>query len=237
MSTEEAPVEKPEQPDLFGAHADKIVAKLDELQRSFVPAKKTEPEQKKPRATLAQLKAAVEAGTISDVQMAEEIRRQDREDIQADLEQKMAARLETSSVESRREAQAQKLVAEYPDFNDRSSDLFKAAAAAWQELINDGAADDSLTRLTAMKMAAKAQPKVELRETTAQRQRSVEAAGSSSGRTSTKKTESSAGGWPSWLEPHRREYYEEAISKGRYTGRKDPMLEKELAILEKRRSA
>jgi len=239
MSNAEAEVkEQPEQTDLFGQHADRIVSKLDELQKTFVPARKAEEKPAAPakvRYTAAQLQQGVDEGKISTAAMAEVLHLQNREDLQAEMDAKLNARLAISKAESALEAKAAKLVAEFPDFNDRSSDLWKAAAAEYQELLDEGNEAGPRTQLAAMKLAIKGAGKpAEVKETTAARQRSVETPGASAGRTANKKKSEGVSGWPSFLPEHVVEYYEEAIKKGRYAGRKDPMLIKELEIRERR---
>ncbi len=232
----EEPKDQPEQTDLFGQHADRIVSKLDELKTSFVPARKAEdkPAQPKVRYTAAQLQQGVDEGKLTTAAMIEVLRLQEREDMQAEMDQKLNARLAISKAESALEAKAAKMVAEHPDFNDRTSELWKAAAAEYQELLDEGNEAGPRTQLAAMKLAVKGYQKpAEPKETTAARQRSVETPGASAGRTAAKKPQSSSG-WPSYLPEHVVEYYEEAIKKGRYTGRKDPMLIKELEIRERR---
>jgi hypothetical protein len=191
-------------------------------------------ESKQVRYSTAQLQEAVDAGKITQAAALEIIRLQERQDIEAQLEKKLQAKLEQSNASNRVQSKIDEYADRMPGLRRQGSEEWTKAAEAYRELIQDGHDEGLKTELAALRIAfpdggkAKEAPK----ETTAQRQRSVESAGTSSGRTSSKKE--SGGKWPSFLEQHRIDYYEQAIQKGRYSGRADPMLKKELDILEKR---
>jgi len=130
-----------------------------------------------------------------------------------------------------------------PELADRTSDAFKEAKAAFEELIQEGHPDSAATELAALRIVYGASPgkprKSEVKETTGDRA-TVDAAGTGSGRRSAPSKSnggSSGSGFPSWVEPHRVEYYREAIKRGLYSGPKDPNLQKELEILKARKDA
>lgn len=239
VKTEES---KNETGDLFVAQSEKTNKLLEELvaqarQQREAPKAET-PKEKPVRYTTAQLQAAVDSGKLSQADALEVIRLQERADIEAEVERKIAARLEASSAASGIQKKIDAFTARVPNVLVVGSEEWKAADQVYRELIAEGQTDGLQTALNALRIAfPEGQAKAEApRETTSQRQRSVETPGSSSGRSSTEKKPGSKG-WPSWLEETRVEYYEEAIRRGRYKGKEDPMLKKELEILKKRHEA
>ena len=237
-------------PDLFAAHAEKTNQILEQLVQQNAAARARENERpKEPAATETvytreQLQGWVDEGKISVAQMVDYLVEHGTKKAAAELRRELK---DTLDGERRRGTVEQRIAAfkaNIPELSDKSSDEFKRAAEAFAELVADGHASDPddpdsiKTELLALRIAfpegSKPKPQQTIaRERTSERQRSVESAGSGSGRGASKKETS--GRWPSWMEDSRVEYYEEAIKRGRYKGMDDPLLKQELEILKKRK--
>lgn len=243
MSDDTKSEEKSENGDLFATHVEKTNRILEELiaqskaQPVVAPPQKQQT-QKPQRYTRAQLKAAVAEGKITEEIMDEVLEAQLRADLQAELDQKLSAQVNQTAAAGRVQSEMDKFTSRIPALRQEGSPEWLKAAKAYKVLVEDGAEIDTEVKKMRVELAAlriafpEGEEKAAPRETTSQRQRSVESAGSGAGRSSESKSKS--GKWPSWLEDFRVDYYEQAIQKGRYSGRDDPKLKRELEILEKR---
>jgi hypothetical protein len=207
------------------------------LTRAEVAKSKAAPAEAERTWTRDELQQLVDSEQITVGQMIDQLQIQGEKRVAAKLtaqfEQKLADERQRGSVEQRLAAYR----ADFPELMDKTSELRKAAEAEFAELVSDGHSPDDLrTELLAVKVVVKHREKAgkeKPREQTSKRQRSVETPGSRGERSETK---SGSTKWPSWMEDYRVDYYEEAIRKGRYPkGMDDPMLKKELEILEKRK--
>lgn len=125
-----------------------------------------------------------------------------------------------------------------PELADKSSEQFKEAASAMQALLKEGKPDNAATELDALRMVFGFDPAKgrrpaasEIRETTSDRQRTVDSAGSTSGRRSERSASSGTNGLPSWLPPENAAFYTDMIKRGLYKGPKDPDVLKEFEII------
>lgn len=244
MDAETTTEESGKTADLFADHLEKT-AKQAELQTKLIEelsnlakqqaAPKPEPAKRPERYTPAQLQAAVEAGTITEAVARETLRAYDREDLKAELRQELRQEVQSTTAQSKVQARIDEFIERIPALRQNGSEEWNLAAKAFKVLVEDGNdPKDPKTELAAIRMAfPEGKVKEAPRETTAQRQRTVESTGTSSGR-SAGKSKADSGKWPSYLPEHVVDYYEKAIEKGRYSGRKDPMLVKELEIRERR---
>lgn len=238
----------PGQQDLFSEQqaerdrkADERQAQLIEELRRLRTAQATPKEEPKPERIYSpeELEKLVEAGQLTQAQMVDYLTR-----VRTDAAVKEA---EKRITEEQRAAQRNAIVAEkvrtyraaIPELSDKSSAEFKEAAEAYEELVKEGEPENLATELAALRAVFGRDPhkrrgKPEVRETTGERQSSVEAAGSTSGRRSERREAPSSGGLPGWVPAANREFYEKGFKNGLYKGPKDPNLLKELEILKGR---
>ena len=234
-------------PDLFAAHAEKTNAILEQLvelnRKSREPeAKPAKEEPAEPVYSQQQLQAWVDEGKITVSQMVDYLVQQGTKKVAEELRREYR---QTFEEERKRGTVAERISAykaAIPELNDQNSDEFKRAAAAFRELVevDDEPEHDIRTELKALRMAfpdgAKPKPQAPARERTSERQRSVETTGGGAGRSGGER-KANAGPWPSWFEDRRIEHYEDMIKRGLYKGHDDPILKKEIEILEKKRKA
>jgi hypothetical protein len=188
--------------------------------------------------TREELQKLVDDDRISQGQMIEQLVYQGMTTVAARLRTEYADALANERKRGTVEAKLSAYKVSIPGLMQKNSDERKRATDAFQELVDDGHdPEDMRTELLALRIAfpdGDKAPAETPKETTSKRQRSVETPGS---RTNREEKGSSNMKWPSFVEDFRIAYYEEGIRKGRYTGREDPMLKKELEVLEKRHKA
>lgn len=248
MAEKETPgTEESKAPDaqleLFAKHTEnldkrmtQLVEELKESRQRPAPAEPARPAAPERIYTAAELQRLVDNGDIKPAEMTEYLATVKAQQLLAESEKRQKEERERE----RTTGAATALIGEYraaiPELADRTSDTFKRVAKAFERLRKAGAPDSAATELAALQIvcgeepgkAAERQP----RETTADRQRSVEESGTGGGRRSSGRQQSAdSSGLPSWLEPHRATFYKNAIERGVYKGPKDPTLVKELEIL------
>lgn len=205
-----------------------------ELRRQNEQPREAKPETPQPIYTAAQLQPLIESGDINAAQAAEYLAEAKVAKLEEKLRREMDQKLETQS----RQASVQSKLTVYqdaiPELADRTSDEFKRLNREYQMLVTeDGKPRGEETLLEACRLTFGRDPaKAKPRETTAERQRSVERSGSGGGRTADRSPEK--GKWPEWVPKDNRDWWERQIQRKVYTGMDDPKLKKELAILQRK---
>ena len=254
-ATEKPEGDSPNQLDLFAQHAteaveaqkktdarmQELLAELREQRRkpAAEPAEKPTPERV---YTAPELQKLIDDGKITLAEAADYLAEVKSQKALEQAKKEMREQIVASQGATLVSQKIDGYLAAIPELADKTSDAFKDAQAAFSELVQEGEdAKDLRTQLRALQIVFGRDPKSkraersEPRETTAERQRSVEATGSSSGRNGKERSAAPrASGLPGWLKPEHAALYEQRIQKGVYKGAKDPTLVKELELMKKR---
>lgn len=177
--------------------------------------------------TRAQLRAAVNAGTITEDQMDETLERQLRESLRAEAKTEITQTTEAVARNTRLSAQIDALADAHPELKDKTSDLFLKVAAKFNELTDPSGRNmpkgDLATELTAIEFVVGTKPKPRKRELEA----TEETGGGGGDNSGTGGGDED--GWSKGLSKRQKGFYETQINKGLYKGHADPRLKKELA--------
>ena len=175
--------------------------------------------------TQGELRAAVNAGTITEDQMIATLRKQDKDALAAETDTKIANAVATAERKTRLVTQIDAIIDAHPDLKNNDSDVFKKVATKFSELVANGQKKDDLyTELLAMQLVlgeSAAKPKGRAREREAHEETGGGGGGSDRGG-------GDDDGWSKGLPPKLKTYYQKAIDKGLYKGPTDPKLVAEL---------
>ena len=236
------PAQDQDPKDSFAPHADRLASKLDELREVIrasrqdpapAPAPQREPETWSPE----QLQALVDEGKITSAQMINQLRLQDRREIQQELSQRIDKEKATAAAEAQLNARIAPYVQAMPELARADSDRFKQFDTRRKALIAEGYADDLRTQLTALRLEFGDPSSAKIEETTTQRTaRSAETTTPPSRRTQDGKPRS--GKDPlSGFDDREREHYEKMVRSGQFKGWEDERLQKILDRHRKQKEA
>lgn len=182
------------------------------------------------RYTEVQLAALVDKGELTQAQMIAVLRAYDREDMAAEIDRRTKESATEIARESRIAAKQEALIEKHPELGRQGSDLWNACAAAYREMVQDGAPHNSATELAAARQvtAGLARPAPDAEETTHR----------------TRTTESTAPATPAGRKTPTRDiwhgipadtqaFYEKCLARGQWKSTTDP---KFLAVLEGHRA-
>lgn len=223
--------------ELFAQHAEKTNRVLEELtalakQQAVKPEPARVDPAKPQRHSVAQLRAAVDAGTISEDVMRETLRAYDREDLKAELRAELRQEVQTTTAASRVQTKIDEYATRIPSLRTKGSEEWNRAAEAYRQLLEDGHEEGLKTELAALRVAFPESAKTEVRETTTERTRKSETTSTAANRRNVSVSRSAD---PlANLEPGQRAYIETAIRNGRFKDAKDPAIAKMLAAHEDR---
>lgn len=185
-------------------------------------------EGKKPTIyTRAQLRAAVNAGTITEDQMDETLERQLTDRLLAAGKTEITQTTETVARNTRLSQQIDTLADAHPELKDKTSDLFQKVAAKFNDLVTrasdpEAAKKDLATELTAIEFVVggkKPTPRKRDLEAT-------EETGGGGGGDGGSPPEEDA--WAKGLSKGQKAHYEKQIGRGMYKSTSDPKLKKEI---------
>lgn len=133
--------------DLVKTLADRPAAVAPAPVQAAAPTPAARPQ----RLTEAQLADLVDQGKITQAQAWQAMRTWDREDMREEATRLARETTTAATREGRLIAKQEALIAAHPELGKRGSDLWNECAAAYQELIDDGAAPGPATELAAAK--------------------------------------------------------------------------------------
>jgi hypothetical protein len=179
--------------------------------------------------TRAELRAAVNAGNITEDQMDETLERQLREEMKNESRQLVTTESAAIARTAKIGAQIDTYIDAHPDLKDKESELFLKVAAKFNDLVSQRGLnrEDLSTELLAMELVlGEPKPRSRKRELEA----TEEAGGSGGGPDNLPVSD----GWAKGLSPKLKTFYENQIAKKIYKDTSDPRL---VAELKRARSA
>lgn len=228
----------PSQMDLFAEHAKAADARMEKVLEELKESRRQPAESKKEETaeriyTFAETRKLVEDGKLTEDERMEYHMR-----VQAlETEQRTKKTLAETQAAAKVKAQLSQYREAIPAILERGTEERKLAEKVFAELIEEGHPKTEATELAAYRIAfgREPKPKTEVRETTAQRQRSVESAGTSSGRRA-ERGATAASGLPSWLPSELAAEFTSELEKGRVykQGMKDPAFLADLEVAKRR---
>jgi hypothetical protein len=179
--------------------------------------------------TRSHLRELVNAGTITEDQMDEQLEIQLRESITANAEAQTDAKLQKATIQGKVLGQIDSYMERNPKLKDKSSPVYQRVKKAFDELVELG--DDAGSMTTELKALKIALGPNALMQGKRKEPDTFEDTGGSG---SAERSDESDSGWAKGLNAGQRDYYKTMLTKGLFKSSDDPNFKAEIEIARKK---